>query len=211
VSLFEALAEWMSQPTYYGHYGGTRPPRVGARHATIAPYGPFTAGDGGTVLLAVQNQREWRRFCEQVLGAQELADDPRFATNPDRVNHREELEALITAAIATLSTADLERRLESAGVPNGRINDVEQLWRHPVLAARQRWREIWAPGGPIGALIPPADLGGYEPVPGDVPALGAHSRQILREIGYSDNAISTLVAEDVCTMGSSPQGSGPPA
>jgi crotonobetainyl-CoA:carnitine CoA-transferase CaiB-like acyl-CoA transferase len=199
VSLFDALVEWMAQPLYYGHYGSTLPARTGARHSTIAPYGPFTAGDGGTVLLAVQNPREWGRLCEIVLDAPDLATDPRFATNPDRVANRGELEAIITAAIARVSAAQLEGLLERAGVAHARMNDVEQLWRHPVLVGRDRWREIQTPGGPAGALPPPAALAGVDPVLGDVPAVGAHSRNILGELGYSPGAIDRLVAADITT------------
>jgi itaconate CoA-transferase len=199
VSLFDALVEWMAQPLYYGHYGSTLPARTGARHSTIAPYGPFTAGDGGTVLLAVQNPPEWRRLCEIVLDASDLATDPRFATNPDRVANRDELEAIITAAIARVSAAQLEGLLERAGVAYARMNDVEQLWRHPVLVGRDRWREIQTPGGPAGALPPPAALAGVDPVLGDVPAVGAHSRRILGELGYSSTAIDGLVAADITT------------
>src|ERR1700712_49924 len=142
VSLFDALVEWMSQPMYYGGYGGPPPARTGARHSTIAPYGPFTAGDGGTVLLAVQNPREWQRLCEIVLDREDLVADPRFATNPDRVANRDELEAIITSVAAGLSAGELEERLQSAGVAYARMNGVDQLWLHPVLVGRDRWHEI---------------------------------------------------------------------
>lgn len=199
VSLFDALVEWMSQPLYYGRYGGTPPARTGARHPTIAPYGPFTAGDGGTVLLAVQNGPEWQRLCEIVLTRADLVADPRFATNPDRVANRDELEAIITAAIARLSAAELAVLLERAGVANARMNDVEQLSRHPVLSGRDRWREIQTPGGPAVALPPPVNLAGSTPVMGDIPALGAHSRKILGELGYTASAIDILLEAGVIT------------
>jgi crotonobetainyl-CoA:carnitine CoA-transferase CaiB-like acyl-CoA transferase len=199
VSLFDALAEWMSQPLYYGHYGVAPPARTGARHPTIAPYGPFTAGDGGTVLLAVQNPPEWLRLCEIVLDRPDLVTDPRFATNPDRVAHRDELEAIITAAVARLHAEELERRLERAGVAYARINDVEQLWRHPVLSGRDRWCDIQTPGGSVRALPPPAVLGGVEPAMGNVPAIGEHSRKILRELGYSADATEEFIAAGVTT------------
>jgi itaconate CoA-transferase len=197
VSLFDALVEWVSQPLYYGHYGATPPVRTGARHSTIAPYGPFTAGDGGTVLLAVQNPPEWQRLCDIVLQSADLAADPRFASNPDRVANRDELESIITASIARLSAAELEKLLEQAGVAHARMNDVEQLWHHPVLSGRDRWQTIQTPGGPADALPPPATLAGVEPMMGDVPALGAHSRKILGELGYSREDIDGLVAASI--------------
>jgi itaconate CoA-transferase len=199
VSLFDALVEWMSQPLYYGRYGGTAPPRTGARHPTIAPYGPVTAGDGGTVLLAVQNPAEWQRLCEIVLDRTDLVDDPRFATNPDRVANRDELESIITIVAAQLSAEELEGLLDRAGVAHARMNDVGQLWLHPVLVGRDRWNEIQTPGGPAAALAPPAALAGLDPVIGDVPALGEHSRKILRELGYSAQAIDDLIAAGVTT------------
>jgi itaconate CoA-transferase len=199
VSLFEALAEWVSQPAYYAHYGGTAPPRTGARHATIAPYGPFTAGDGGTVLLAVQNQREWRKLCDDVLEMPDLCEDSRFVTNPDRVAHRDDLEAIMHGAVASMTVDELADRLEAAGVANARMNAVEDLWSHPVLAGRDRWREVDTPGGTIDALLPPTTLAGIEPRLGAVPALGAHSEAVLRELGYSDREIADLVAGGVTT------------
>lgn len=200
VSLLDALTEWMGQPMYYGHYGGGSPRRTGARHATIAPYGPFTAGDGGTVLLAVQNQPEWRRLCEDVLGRPELVNDPRFAENPDRLAHRDELESIISAGITTLTAAEFERRLEEAGVANARMNDADQLWDHPALAGRDRLRQVRVPGGIVQAPLPPAILSGIDLPVGDVPALGTHSGSILRELGYPPQAIGDLVRQGVTTL-----------
>jgi itaconate CoA-transferase len=187
VSLFEALAEWLGQPAYYAHYGGESPKRTGARHATISPYGPFVAGaDAGVVMVAVQNDREWQRLCLDVLGRPDVACDPRFVTNPDRVTNRDALEAIITSAIAPFTADELAARLESAGVANARMNDVQELWNHPVLAERNRWRQVQLPGGRIDALIPPVSLAGVEAVMGDVPACGAHTKAILHELGYTD-------------------------
>jgi crotonobetainyl-CoA:carnitine CoA-transferase CaiB-like acyl-CoA transferase len=200
VSLFDALVEWMSQPLYYGHYGATPPARTGARHPTIAPYGPFTAGDGMTVLLAVQNPPEWQRLCEIVLHRPDLVTDARFATNPDRVAHRDELESIITGAAARLRGAELEQLLDRAGVAHARMNDVEQLWQHPVLSGRERWHQVQTTGGPAAALPPPASLLGVDPFMGDIPALGAHSRNILNELGYSASEIDELVTAGVTTV-----------
>jgi itaconate CoA-transferase len=199
VSLFDALVEWMSQPLYYGGYGGPPPARTGARHPTIAPYGPFIAGDAGAVLLAVQNPREWQRLCESVLERPDLVADPRFATNPDRVAHREELEAIIAASVKRLTSEELEGLLEQAGVAHARMNSVEQLWHHPVLAGRDRWHEVQTPGGPAAALPAPAGLAGVDPLFGDVPALGAHSRKILTELAYSATELDRLFAAGITT------------
>jgi crotonobetainyl-CoA:carnitine CoA-transferase CaiB-like acyl-CoA transferase len=201
VSLLDALVEWMAQPIMYGHYGGSAPRRTGARHPTIAPYGPFTAGDGGSVLLAVQNQPEWRRLCEEVLDRPELVRDPRFVDNADRVAHRDELESIITAAIAELTTADFAQRLEDAGVANARMNDVEQVWNHPVLVERNRLREFRTPGGVAMAHLPPTAIAGIDPSLGAVPALGAHSANILCDLGYSPQQIDELTSSGVTTLG----------
>ncbi|MFC5952047.1 CaiB/BaiF CoA transferase family protein [Pseudonocardia lutea] len=185
VSLFEALAEWMGSPAYYTRYGGRQPARVGAQHATIAPYGPYDTADG-RLLLAVQNDREWRALCTVVLGDPTLATDPRFASNSARVAHREELNQLISGRLATVETRAAGTLLDEAGVANASINRIEEFLDHPVLAERHRWHEVAVPGGTVQALRPPADLAGVEPVMGAVPALGEHTDAIVRELGRSD-------------------------
>ncbi|BBG05459.1 MULTISPECIES: CaiB/BaiF CoA transferase family protein [Pseudonocardia] len=185
VSLFEALAEWMSNPVYYAHYSGRTPPRSGARHATIAPYGPFGTADG-TILLVVQNDREWRRLCAEVLGGPAIADDTRFATNSARLAHRDELDTLIAIRLSALPTSQAKQLLDDAGIANAGINDVADLATHPVLAGRHRWHEVGIPGATMQALQPPVDLAGVAPVMGDVPALGAHTDTILAELGHGD-------------------------
>ncbi|MEU6697572.1 CaiB/BaiF CoA-transferase family protein [Pseudonocardia sp. NPDC046786] len=185
VSLFEALAEWMSNPVYYAHYSGRTPPRSGARHATIAPYGPFGTADG-TILLVVQNDREWRRLCAEVLGDPAIADDTRFATNSARVAHRDELDTLIATQLSALPTSQAKQQLDDAGIANAGINDVADLATHPVLEGRHRWHEVGIPGATMQALQPPVDLAGVAPVMGDVPALGAHTDTILAELGHGD-------------------------
>jgi formyl-CoA transferase len=191
VSLFEALAEWMGSPAYYTLYSGRQPARMGAEHATIAPYGPYGTADG-TVLLAVQNDREWRSLCAVVLGDPAAADDPRFVTNSARVVHRAELNALVGAVLANLDTAAATTLLDRAGIANARINQVRDFLDHPVLSGRDRWRTVAVPGGKMTALRPPVDLAGIEPVMGPVPAVGAHTDAILRELGRSDGAIASL-------------------
>jgi itaconate CoA-transferase len=184
VSLFDALGEWMGAPAYYTGYGGTEPKRSGAAHATIAPYELFVGCDGGEVYVAIQNAREWTRFCEQVLGQPQLAGDPRFATNSDRVQHRDALHGIIEGSLATSSAADIIDRLERAGIACARRNTVGGFLSHPQLAERDAWRTIETPSGPVRALRPPARIAGVEPVMGAVPSLGQHTDRILGELGF---------------------------
>jgi crotonobetainyl-CoA:carnitine CoA-transferase CaiB-like acyl-CoA transferase len=192
VSMLEALGEWMSFPLYYAFEEQPPPPRSGAAHATIFPYGPFPAGDGKTVMLGLQNEREWKIFCEAVLERPELATDPRFDTNVRRVANREALTTLIIEGFTRLTAAEAMARLDSAGIANARVNDVHELWAHPQLAARSRWRTIGSPVGPLPALLPPAGSDTFEPRMDPVPALGEHSSAILGELGYSTVDIEQL-------------------
>jgi len=194
VSLFEALAEWMGQPAYYTRYGGEQPARAGAQHATIAPYGPYTTGDGDTVVLAVQNEREWVALCRLVLGDEAVARDERFATNPARVRNRDALNALFAKRFAELDTEQARDLLREAGVANGRMNTVPDFLAHPVLAERGRWRSVGSPGGDIDALLPPVTFAGEEPRLGPVPAAGEHTDAILRALGHTDEDIAGLRA-----------------
>ena len=191
VSLFEALAEWMGSPANYTAYGGRQPARSGADHATIAPYGPVATADGA-IVLGLQNDREWRSLCAVVLGDADLADDPRFVTNSARVEHRGELNALIEATLANLDTEAASVLLDEAGIANARLNQVRDFLDHPVLEKRERWRPVDVPGGSIAALRPPVDIAGVEPVMGPVPALGAPTDSILRELGRGDAEIASL-------------------
>jgi itaconate CoA-transferase len=191
VSLFDALAEWMSQPAYYTAYGGASPPRSGANHASIAPYGPFHAGDGGAVYLAIQNTREWTRFCADVLIQPELAGDRRYATNTLRVENRAALHTTIESAFDTLTTDKVIERLESAGIAWARMNSVDEFVEHPQLLARDCWREVGSPGGEIRAMIPPVRMEGVEPAMGGVPALGQHTDAILEELGIARGVVET--------------------
>ncbi|MEV0051144.1 CaiB/BaiF CoA-transferase family protein [Saccharopolyspora shandongensis] len=190
VSLFDALGEWMGFPYYYAEYGGTAPKRAGARHAAIAPYGPFAAGDGAQVFLGVQNEREWVKFCEQVLGRPELAADPRFDANPKRVENVAELKAVIEAVFAKLSSADIEARLEEVGIANARMRTMAEFAEHPQLAARDRWREVDSPAGPLRTLLPPVTVAGREPRMDPIPEVGQHTSAILAELADVDDAPS---------------------
>ncbi|CAL9345489.1 CaiB/BaiF CoA transferase family protein [Streptomyces sp. enrichment culture] len=197
VSLFEALAEWMGQPAYYTRYGGTQPPRLGTQHATIAPYGTFRAADGREVLFSIQNEREWSVLCAGFLGRPELTDDPRFATGSDRVAHREELNALVAERCARSGADDLLKELESLGIACAGVNDVAAFLDHPVLAARDRWREVAVPGATVEALLPPADLAGTATRMDPVPEVGSHTEAILTGLGHSAESIARLRADGV--------------
>ena len=191
VSLFESLGEWMSYPVYYAS-GGAAPPRSGARHAVIAPYGPYAAGDGKIVYLGLQNEREWGRFCAEALGRPEVAIDPRFSSNPQRVKHRDELDALITNAFSGLTADEVIERLETAQIANARMNTVEEFIDHPQLTARNRWTEVASPAGPVRALVPPFNFDNMEMPMGAIPAVGEHTDTILGELGFDSDAIARM-------------------
>src|SRR5262245_30569354 len=195
-SLFDALAEWMGFAAYYTAYSGSPPSPSGAHHASIAPYGPFPARDG-IVYLAVQNEREWKRFCADVLDRAELADDDLFSSNTERVRNRRALHEAIEAAFAALSARDVIARLDRAGIANARMNSVREFIDHPQLAARNRWQAIASPAGPLRALVPPVQIEGVEPRLGDVPALGAHTDAILEEIGIDRATIASWHKEGI--------------
>jgi itaconate CoA-transferase len=194
VSMLDALGEWMSQPFYFGRYGGMAPARTGASHPTIAPYGPHRTGDGRDVLFGIQNDREWTRFCANMLDAPELANDDRFADNSRRVANRDELTHIIERAFAALTVEDVVRRLDATAIANGRLNDVQGYASHEQLRARDRWRTVDTSGGEIEALLPPADLDGIDPVMGAVPAIGEHTESVLAELGYDHAAIESMRA-----------------
>jgi crotonobetainyl-CoA:carnitine CoA-transferase CaiB-like acyl-CoA transferase len=195
VSMFEALGEWMGYPAYFTHYGGSAPPRTGAAHATIHPYGPFPAGDGKTVFLGIQNEREWANFCTTVLGEPELARDPRFDSNSHRVANRQALTDIITGVFASLTAAQVIERLEAAQIANARLNTMEEFWDHPQLRARDRWREVGTPKGVVQALLPPVTMRGVEPRMDAIPAVGQHTRDILGELGFDAGFVERLAAD----------------
>jgi crotonobetainyl-CoA:carnitine CoA-transferase CaiB-like acyl-CoA transferase len=197
VSLFEALSEWMGAPAYFTEYSGRSPSRVGAEHATIAPYGPFPTADGGVVVLAIQNEREWARFCSEFLGDPALTTDPRFIRNSARVANRRELSARVGETMITLQTADAVDALDRAQVANGRINTISDLITHPSLAGRNRWRDVVSPGGTIRALLPPANLAGVMPRMDPIPTVGEHTDSILAELGRTVGDIEKLRATGV--------------
>jgi itaconate CoA-transferase len=188
VSLFDALGEWMGYPMYYT-MGGSPPPRTGASHATIAPYGPYETKDE-RVIFGVHNNREWAAFCSIVLTRPELADDPRFQSNKLRVEHRAEMDAVIRDVFRSLTAVEAIERLNRAGIANARINSISQFIDHPQLAARDVWRRVNSPVGPVPALVPPVRIAGVEPIMGAIPALGQHSESILAELGFDASTIA---------------------
>jgi itaconate CoA-transferase len=192
VSLLEALGEWMGFPAYFTGYGGSQPPRTGASHAAIAPYGPFEAGDGRVVFLGLQNEREWVKFCEAVLERPELATDPRFDTNSRRVENGEELEEAIHGAFKDLSSEEVISRLDGARIANARMRTVQEFLDHPQLEARDRWREVDSPVGPIRALVPPVTMQGVESVMEPIPEVGEHTDAILEELDLDPDAVGSL-------------------
>ena len=194
VSMLEALGEWMGYPMYYAFEGATPPARSGASHASIYPYGPFPAGDGGIIMLGLQNEREWKVFCDKVLLQSELATDARFASNALRNQNREALRGLIVSAFAALSTDQVEQRLEEAQIANARMNDMTGLWAHPQLKARQRWRDVGSPVGMLPALLPPGRNSAFDYRMDPIPKVGEHTDAILQELGLSKEAVQALRA-----------------
>jgi itaconate CoA-transferase len=197
VSMLESMVEWMSYPLYYAFDGAAPPPRAGAAHATIFPYGPFAAGDGKTVMLGLQNEREWAAFCKTVLQQPALVNDERFASNPRRVANRQALRALIGEVFSGLAAEQVIARLDEAQIANAHMNDMHAVWQHPQLKARQRWAEGVTPGGVIPALLPPGHADAWDPRMGAVPDLGQHTEPILAELGWSAPDIARLRAQGV--------------
>jgi itaconate CoA-transferase len=188
VSLFDSMTEWMSYPAYYTEGAGKPLVRTGTRHATIAPYGPFKAGDGGVVFFGIQNEREWIALCTQVLEDARLASDPRFLSNPQRMQNRDALEALIERHFAKFSAAEVMQRLEDTSIANANMNTVEAFLKHPQLHSRERVRKVGSPNGPLTSFLPAITIPGVSPVMGDIPAVGEHTETILAELGLSSKA-----------------------
>ena len=195
ISMLESMVEWMSYPLYYAYDGAMPPPRAGAAHATIFPYGPFPTGDGKTVMLGLQNEREWQVFCARVLQQPSLASDERFASNARRVAAREALRAIIVEAFASLTAEQVVARLDAAQIANARVNAMADVWTHPQLVARERWRQVATPAGPVPALLPPGAEPDDDTPMGAVPALGQHTEAVLAELGLPADEIARLRAD----------------
>ena len=192
VSMLESMVEWMNYPMYYAYEGAEPPVRAGAAHATIYPYGPFIAGDGKSVMLGLQNEREWASFCEVVLKAPQLAADVRFKSNADRAANRIELKAIIDHTFSALTAEQVVKLLEDAQIANAHVNDMHDVWNHPQLKARDRWVSVGTSEGPIPALLPPGRTNAFNPRMDAVPGLGQHSESILSELGFSNERIQSM-------------------
>ena len=194
VTMLEALGEWMGYPLYYTHYSGAAPPRTGPDHATIVPYGRYRTGDGGSVMLGLQNEREWSAFCDQVLGQPALAADPRYDSNFKRNERRHEVAALVNGIFSGLTAERVVAKLDAAGIANARVNTPDEVWEHAQLKARARWREVASPAGGIPALLPPATFPDFDARMDPVPAVGEHTGNILAELGYGASEVAALRA-----------------
>lgn len=197
VSMLESMVEWMGFPMYYAFEGAAPPVRAGAAHASIYPYGPFPVGDGSTIMLGLQNEREWRVFCAQVLRQADLAEDPRFISNSQRTANRDALRDLIVAAFAGLSIAQVTERLEDAQIANARVNDMAGVWAHPQLQARGRWSQVDSPAGQLPALLPPASSNAFSPRMGAVPAVGQNTDAVLASLGYAPDQVAQFHVSEV--------------
>ncbi len=195
VSMLESMVEWMSFPMYYAFEGAAPPPRAGAAHATIYPYGPFPVGDGSQVMLGLQNEREWRIFCEKVLCQPAVAQEPDFSSNSLRVANRERLRGLIVEAFSKMTIDQVVQYLEDAGIANARVNEMKDVWAHPQLKARNRWTQVGSPVGLLPALIPPGTNNQFDARMDPIPDVGEHTYAILKELGVSDSTIAVLEAD----------------
>ena len=200
VTMLEALTEWMGYPLYYAHFSGAAPPRTGPDHATIVPYGRFLTGDGKSVMLGLQNEREWVIFCEKVLEQPALAKDARYNTNIKRNERREEVIALVNKVFETLTTEQLVAKLDAAGIANAHVNTPEEVWKHPQFKDRDRWRDVGSPVGEIPALLPPATISGLEARMDPIPEIGEHTERILIELGFSGEEIASLKSDEAISF-----------
>ncbi|MEI7532127.1 MAG: CaiB/BaiF CoA-transferase family protein [Betaproteobacteria bacterium] len=192
VSMLETLSEWMGFPMYYAFEGASPPVRSGSSHATIYPYGSFLVGDGNTIMLGLQNEREWQVFCEKVLKNPNLVNEEKFSLNTKRHENRLQLEKIILDCFSNKNIHEVEELLETAQIANGRLNEMKDLWEHPQLTSRNRWQEIGSPVGPIPALLPPGVNNQFEYRMDSIPSIGQHSEAILQELGYDKHAIQEM-------------------
>lgn len=197
VAMLESMVEWMGFPLYYAFDGTSPPSRAGASHAAIYPYGPFAVAQGQTVMLGLQNEREWKSFCEQVLLHPELVEHPDFCRNSLRHQHRTELKAIIEQVFAPLSKQEVIARLEAAGIANASVNDMQGVWQHEQLKARERWTKVESPVGELPALLPPGKNNQFDYRMDPIPALGEHTEAILLSLGLVDEEIQALKEKEI--------------
>lgn len=197
VAMLESMVEWMGFPLYYAFDGASPPSRAGASHAAIYPYGPFAVAQGQTVMLGLQNEREWKSFCEQVLLRPELVEHPDFCRNSLRHQHRTELKAIIEQVFAPLSKQEVIARLEAAGIANASVNDMQGVWQHEQLKARERWTKVESPVGELPALLPPGKNNQFDYRMDPIPALGEHTEAILLSLGLVDEEIQALKEKEI--------------
>jgi crotonobetainyl-CoA:carnitine CoA-transferase CaiB-like acyl-CoA transferase len=195
ISLFDSLAEWMNYPLYFSMYGGVEPQRRGTRHATIAPYGAYTTADQREILVAVQNEREWHRFCAVFLGDPDLEHDDRFVTNSARIAHTDLLDEIVARRFGQFTRAEALDALSMAQIATAQISDMADLAAHPELTERNRWRDVASPAGMLQALVPPGIPAGTPLRMDPVPAVGEHTDSILKELGYTSARIAKLRSE----------------
>jgi itaconate CoA-transferase len=197
VSMLESMVEWMGFPMYYAFDGAPPPVRAGAAHATIYPYGPFPVGGGKTIMLGLQNEREWQVFCDKMLNRPELAGDERFSSNSRRTANREALRAIIVETFAAMSLEEVADKLDAAQIANASVNDMAGVWAHPQLRARDRWRDVGSAKGTLPALLPPASSNAFEPRMDGIPAIGQHTDAVLASLGFDAGQVSRLHTEGV--------------
>jgi itaconate CoA-transferase len=192
VSMFDSMTEFMGYALNHAQHSGHDQAPNGFSSPAVAPYGAYRTSDGQTVVLGTTNDAEWRRLAGRVLGRGDLAADPRYARNGDRLAHRAELDTVIGTWCAERPLADIQAAADAAGIGNARYNTPTEVVAHPHLRERNRWRTVETPAGPISALLPPPVVTGWEPSMGAIPALGAHTDRILAELGFSADQVDQL-------------------
>jgi itaconate CoA-transferase len=197
VSLFDTMADLMGYPLTYTQHSGIDQQPLGMSSPAVAPYGAYRTADDQTVVLGTTNDQEWQRLSREILKRDDLADDERFATNAGRVAHRDILDEAIGAWCAQHDLEHVQKTADAAGIGNARYNLPSEVLTHPQLTARDRWRQIDTPVGPIPSLLPPPVISGYDPPMGAVPGLGQHTDSVLAELGFADDEIAALREQGV--------------
>lgn len=192
ISMLEALGEWMGFPMYYSLYGDKEPKRTGSHHATIYPYGPFQTAGEETIFFAIQNEREWVNFCENILHNPDLAVDSRYCNNSKRVENKESLQREIEDVLSTKSLHEVMNELEENKIANAQLKNIKQFANHTQLRERKRWIDVETPVGRIKSLLPPAANSKEDIKVSPIPEIGEHTNQILTELGMDQDTIKQL-------------------